>query len=143
MTTRLAIALLIALGGQVLYHLSQKSVPSNAHPVVALIVFYVVAILCSLPLFLVYPMERGIIEEARRMNAFVLATGFAIVLIELGFLLAYRAGGNLSTAFVFTSAAVAGLLLLLGAVLFKEAISPVRIAGIGFCLVGIALLARQ
>lgn len=143
MTTKLAIALLIAMGGQVLYHLSQKNVPPNAHPVVALLVFYIVAILCSLPLFLVYPMERGVVEEARRMNAFVLAAGFAIVLIELGFLLAYRAGGNLSTAFVFTSAAVAGMLLLLGAVLFKETMSPVKIAGVGFCVIGIALLAKK
>ena len=143
MALRLALALAVALVGQVLYHWSQKGVPADANPVVSLIAFYVVAIACSLPLLLFFPPTRGLGEEVSRIGLPVVLVGVAIVMIEAGFLFAYREGGELSTAFVFTSAIVAASLLLLGVVVLGERLTATRVAGLALAVSGVALLARR
>ena len=64
------------------------------------------------------------------------------LLIELGYLLAYRAGWPVSTASVITNGAVAMLLLPIGALFFSEAITLVRVGGVALCLTGLYLLQR-
>ena len=68
--------------------------------------------------------------------------GIAIVAIELGFLLAYRAGWKISTAVVTANILVAIALLAVGALAFREPVTPVRLAGIATCLAGLWLVAR-
>ncbi len=136
----IAFALIVAIAGQVLYHITQKSVAPGAHPVVSLIGFYVVAALLSLPLFLLFPVSGSVVEEVGKLNWAVYAVGASIVLIEIGFLLAYRAGAELSGAFVLTSAAVTISTLLVGLFFFREAVSLTRLAGIALCLAGIGLI---
>ena len=134
------IAMLVAISGQVLYHYMQKSVAPAAHPVLALIAFYLLAALLSLPLFALYPLTAPLPQALGEMNGAVVGVALSIVLIELGFLLAYRAGGSLSSAFVLTASVVAASLLLLGLVVFKESVSLRHLAGLALCLAGIALL---
>ncbi len=136
-------ALTIAVTGQVMYHVTQKSVAPGAHPVVSLIVFYLVAALATLPLFLLFPVEGGLAAELGKLNWAVIGVALSIVLIEIGFLLAYRAGGELSTAFVTTAAVVAISTLLIGAAFFDESLSATKIGGIVLCLGGIALLTTK
>ena len=95
MKVGLIFALIIAVTGQVLYHVTQKSVASGAHPVVSLIVFYLVAALATMPLFFLFPVEGGLNAELGKLNWAVIGVALSIVLIEIGFLLAYRAGGEL------------------------------------------------
>lgn len=142
MSSKLLIALMIAFSGQVLYHFCQKVVAPNLHPVLALIAFYVVAAIASLPLFLMLPMDKAVSEQFAEINWAVIGVGIAIVLIEVGFLLAYRAGGELSSAFVYTSAAVACTLLALGVMIHAETVNASKLAGIAFSLLGIYLLSR-
>jgi len=136
-------ALCIAVTGQVLYHVTQKSVATGAHPVVSLIVFYLVAALATLPLFWLFPVEGGLAAEIGKLNWAVIGVALSIVLIEIGFLLAYRAGGELSTAFVTTAAVVAISTLLIGAAFFGESLTTPKIGGIVLCLGGIALLTTK
>ena len=133
-------ALAIAILGQVLYHVTQKSVSSSAHPVVSLLAFYLVAAFLTLPLLLLFPLERSLVEEAGKLNWAVYGVAASIVLIEIGFLLAYRAGAELSSAFVITSAVVTLSTLVIGLLFFSESISMTKIAGIVLCLSGIGLI---
>jgi len=135
-----ALALMLAITGQVLYHVTQKSVSAGAHPVVSLMAFYGVAALASLPLFLLFPVSGSLSEELGKLNWAVYAVGASIVLIEIGFLLVYRAGAELSSAFVLTSAAVTICTLLVGLLFFREAVSLTKLAGIALCLAGIGLI---
>jgi drug/metabolite transporter (DMT)-like permease len=138
-----AVALAIAITGQVLYHVTQKSVASTVHPVASLVAFYVGAAVLSLPLFWFFPLTTSVGEELTKMNWAVWGVAGSIVLIELGFLLAYRAGGNLSTAFVLSAAVVTTSLLIVGVAFFREAFSLTKIAGIGLCLAGIWLISSK
>ena len=142
MKTSLVLALAIAITGQVLYHVTQKSVAPTAHPVLSLLAFYGGAALLSLPLFWLYPLQQPLAQAASQLNWAVGGVALSIVLIELGFLLAYRAGGNLNSVFVISAAVVTSALLVVGALWFKEAITASKLAGIGLCLAGIALLSR-
>jgi drug/metabolite transporter (DMT)-like permease len=142
MKVGVSLALGIAITGQVLYHVTQKSVSAGTHPVVALIAFYLLAAALSLPLLWLFPLDAPLIEEVGRLNGAVYGVAASIVLIEVGFLLAYRAGGNLSNSFVLTASAVTVTLFLVGLLALGERTSATQIAGIGLCLAGVWLVSR-
>lgn len=142
MNGKLLAALAIACTGQVLYHFCQKAVAPGLNPIVALVGFYLVAALLSLPLLLAFPLEGTMAAQWKSFNWAVLGVAVAIVLIEVGFLLAYRVGGQLSSAFVLTSATVAASLLLLGVLVHGESPSWTKLAGIVFAPLGIYLVSR-
>lgn len=140
MKTGLLIAFFIAIAGQVLYHVTQKSISANAHPVISLLTFYLVAAVLTLPLLLFFPVNDSMIVEVQKLNWAVYGVAASIVLIEIGFLLAYRAGAELSSAAVLTASVVAVSTLVIGAVFFRESLSVVKVAGIALCLAGIGLM---
>ena len=140
MKTGFALAMAIAITGQVLYHFMQKQVAPGAHPVLALIAFYLGAAVLSLPLFLLFPLQAPLAQAVGGLGGAVWGVAVSIVLIELGFLLAYRAGGTLSSAFVLSAAVVTAALLIVGMMVFKEAVSLKQFAGLVLCLAGIWLL---
>ena len=118
----------------------QKSVAPGAHPIISLVIFYLVAALATLPLFWLFPMADTLAAEMAKLNWAVAGVALSIVLIEIGFLLAYRTGGELSTAFVTTAAVVAISTLAIGVLFFGELISIARIGGVALCLAGIGLI---
>jgi multidrug transporter EmrE-like cation transporter len=143
MKLEIVAALAIAVVGQVLYHVMQKMVSHGAHPVLSLLAFYALAAVMSLPLFWLYPLNVSVAQGLRQLNPAVVGVAVSIVLIELGFLLAYRAGGSLQSSY-FTSAAVTTcVLVLIGAVAYAERLDMPKIAGLLLCLCGIWLLSRQ
>ena len=142
MKVGIALALAIAITGQVLYHVTQKSVSAGAHPVVSLLAFYLVAALLSLPLLWLFPLQAPLRAELGRLNWAVVGVAASIVLIEVGFLLAYRAGGNLSNSFVLTASAVTVALFLVGLAALGERTSATQVAGIALCLAGVWLVSR-
>ena len=136
------VAIALVVLGNILSHLGQRAIPRDANAVVATLAAYVVALVATLAM--VPALARGVpLGTAwRTLNASTLAVGTGIVAIELGFLLAYRAGLLISTASITANAAVAVLLLLVGALAFKEPVPLGRVAGIGLCLVGLWLITR-
>ena len=143
MKVGLLLALFIAVTGQVLYHVTQKSVATGAHPIISLVVFYLVAAIATLPLFWLFPVAGSLTVEIGKLNWAVVGVAISIVLIEIGFLLAYRAGGELSTAFVTTAAVVAISTLLIGALFFGESFSMTKVGGVLLCLAGIGLISLK
>ncbi len=143
MKVGLLLALIIAVAGQVLYHVTQKSVATGAHPIISLVVFYLLAAIATLPLFWLFPVAGTFADEMEKLNWAVVGVAVSIVLIEIGFLLAYRAGGELSTAFVTTAAVVAISMLLVGALFFGESFSITKVGGVLLCLAGIGLISLK
>ncbi len=70
--------------------------------------------------------------------SFVLA--FEIVGLEVGFLLAYRAGWNISSAAIFVNVAGTLLLVPVGLLFFKEKLSAVNLLGILVCILGLVMV---
>src|SRR4051812_49034978 len=134
--------LLLVVSGSLMYHVAAKSVPKALEPFGALIGVYATALAASLIAYFV--VRRGAMppHASSLWHPTVAAVGIGALLIELGFLLTYRAAWPVSIASVMTNGLVAVLLIPIGAALFGEAITFVRVAGVVLCLAGLSLLQR-
>jgi multidrug transporter EmrE-like cation transporter len=61
-------------------------------------------------------------------------------MIELGFLMMYRYGWNLSTGNIITGVVINLILVGLGVTLFDEKVSLINVSGIVLCILGVALI---
>lgn len=134
-----SIALTIA--GNIAYHLLNKSVAPNAHPFASLVATYGVGLAVSLLVLLVD--ARGAVGAGLRgLNWASYALGAVVVLLELGFLLAYRAGWKVSAAAVYSNVAVGLLLLPIGLLAYRESLSGANAAGIVLAVASLVLMTR-
>ena len=127
------------------YHISQKSTPSGLNPIVALIVTYVMASVVSIVSYFIFVPKSnlGTLAEAiGTANWASILLGFAVVGLELGFLLAYRAGWNISSAGLLSNTLVALMLIPVGLLFFKETISINSIVGVAVCIFGLVLVSK-
>ncbi len=139
----LYVALTVVILSNVVYHVSLKSLPHGAHAVLSAVVMYAVALAATLAAYPLVSQGAPLGEELRKMNWAPYVVGLAIVGIEIGFLLAYRAGLNVSYGSVFTHSFVAVLLVPFGILLFREKISWINIVGIVLCLIGLFLVVKK
>jgi predicted permease len=134
-----SIALTIA--GNIAYHLLNKSVAPAAHPFASLVATYGVAFVASLAV-LAISAPQGIGSGLRGVNWASFALGLIVVSLELGFLLAYRAGWKVSVAAVYSNVAVGLLLLPLGVWLYRESLTISNGFGIVLAVVALVLMSR-
>jgi drug/metabolite transporter (DMT)-like permease len=136
-----AAALPVIVIGVIVYHLSQKTIPKDANPFVALAVAYLIAFSLSIiTLLLRGDLKKGI-EVVRIQNWLpVLFLGLSAVAIELGVLYAYRTGWKISTTGITTGAFTTTALAVIGVLWFKEELTLLQAAGIGLCIAGIVFI---
>lgn len=133
---------LVTIGG-VIYHVAQKSVERTASPLAVVIYAYVTGIILCLLVGMFDSTGRFGWLSPGQVDLAVVGVGFGAVLIEVGFLLTYRSGWNLSSTSVVSNIATALVLLPVGLIFFREPLTPRKLIGIAFCLTGIVLLARR
>lgn len=121
----------------VVYQLVAKTVPNTINPFAALAVTYLVGALLCIVFYFVSSKNGNIIKELGKINWTSFALGFAIVGLEIGFIYAYKAGWQVSAAALVASSALAVILIFVGFLMFKEAITWNKLVGIGICLVGL------
>lgn len=131
----------LTIGGNIAYHLLNKSLAPNAHPFASLVATYGVALTVSL-LVLTADAKAGVGAGLRELNWASYALGVFVVLLELGFLLAYRAGWKVSVAAVYSNVAVGLLLLPIGVLAYRETLSAANAAGIVLAVVSLVLMTR-
>ncbi len=136
------LTILLVVMGNIVYHLGQRAIPRDANPVIATLAAYGVAMVASLLLLPFLAPHTPILPALRSLNYTTLLVGTGIVAIELGFLLAYRAGWPLSSASLVANLCVAVVFLGLGVVAFREAWSVSRSVGLGCCMLGLWLINR-
>lgn len=124
------------------YHVFQKSIPQQFNPFISLVITYITAIAFSLVLFPFYNTNITLVEHLRLSLWPSIALGFAIVGLEIGFLLAYRAGWDISIAAVFSNIAVAIFLLPVGLLIYKENFTKTNFVGVVLCIIGLVLVKR-
>ena len=143
MTFLYVFSMALTVMANVAYHFCQKEISPNLNPLVSLFFTYLsgmLMVLVCIPLF--YP-GLAIRSEVRELNWATFALGFAIVGLELGFLLAYRAGWNLSLGALYSNVIVTVLLLPIGIFIYKETLTGRHWAGLVLALSGLILLARK
>ncbi len=136
-------SLALAVVANVFYHVFQKQTPAGAPPMLALTVTYLTAGVACLAVYALFPGPAGFTAGFRALNWTSAVLGVTIIFLELGFLLAYRYGGNVNTAALLVNTAVAVLLVPVGIALFREGFKPIHAAGMALCLVGLFLMTRK
>jgi drug/metabolite transporter (DMT)-like permease len=130
----------LAITSSALYHFTAKSTPSNVNFTVSLLVTYAVAFVVTLFGFFFFPIKNGLTFELNQLNWASIVLAIAVVGIEFGFLLTYRAGWNLGIAAVLVNVVASLILVPVAIFFFKDKISWVNILGILVCLVGLVML---
>lgn len=136
------IPMLAVVLSNIFYHICSKSTPDNIDPFASLTVTYSVGALCSAVLFFVLNRGGSLIAEYKALNWSAFVLGAAIVGLEAGFIYMYKAGWNISTGQLVESAVLSICLIFVGALLYREAVTPSKIAGIVLCLCGLFLINR-
>lgn len=134
--------ILIVVLSNTSYNISAKSTPEEINPFASLSVTYFTAMVCAVIMFFITSGQKNIISEFQKMNWTSFILGIAIVGLEFGFLLAYRAGWKISTASLVASISLSCMLLIVGLLIYKEAISLKQFVGMGVCALGLILIVK-
>lgn len=134
------IPIILTVIANIFYHIAQKFTPNKINPFVSLSATYIVAFTISVIMFFLTKKNESLIGEIHKINGASIILGMAIVLLELGFLLAYRYGWNISTASIISTVAVTIVLIPVGLGLFHESISYKKIFGIVLSVFGMIFM---
>ena len=123
-----------------LYQVCAKSVPEGMNPFASLTVTYLISAVISCALYYLLNRNANLLRELRMINWAPVVLGMVIIGLEVGFIYAFRAGWQIGTAQIVTSAMVAVLLLFVGWLLYHEALTWNKLLGIAVCVAGLVLI---
>lgn len=126
----------------IVYQICAKSVPEHMNTMVSMVITYLVGAACSAIMFFALFRDQSLITELRKVNAATVMLGVSVVGLEVGFIYAYKAGWSVSTASTVQSVFLAMALIVVGAVLYREVITPGKVIGVMLCMAGIYFINR-
>ncbi len=132
--------LVLVVLSNTLYQVCAKSVPEGMNPLASLTVTYLIGAAVSCALYYILNRDANLFREIRLTNWAPAVLGIVIVGLEVGFIYAFRAGWQISMAQIVSSAVLAVILVFVGYLLYHEAITWNKIAGIIICLAGLVLI---
>jgi len=133
----------LAIASTVAYHVVLKLTPADANPLLSLLLTYGSVALLFGGALLLSPGEFAWRDEVRHLNWTAIALALAIIGLDLGFILLYRTGFEVSLGALVTQTAAAMLLVGIGVLIFSEKISLANAAGIVLCVAGLWLVNRR
>ncbi len=133
----------IAIASTVAYHVVLKVTPPAASPFLSLAVSYAAGSLVFVLLYAAMPGGSTLRAGLQALNWTSLALAAAVVLLDLGFLLLYRSGFDISLGQLITQSAAAMILLAVGVAFFRESLTTTNVAGIVLCVAGLWLINRR
>ncbi len=124
----------------VFYHICEKSVPDKISPFASLTVSYLIGSVISIILYFITSRGGNLLKEVGKLNWTSIVLGVVIVGLEAGWIYAYKAGWQISTASIVQSALLAIALIFVGFFLYKEGLTWNKIVGILLCLAGLVVI---
>lgn len=121
----------------VFYHICSKETPEAINPFASLTVTYAVGLLLSIVLYFLTQKDGNLLSEYRHTNWASFVFGLTLVGLEAGYIYLYKAGWNISVGSLIASVLLAIALIVVGVLVYKEAISLRKVAGVLICLVGL------
>ena len=126
----------------VISQICAKSAPADIHPLASLTVTYAVGTVASAILYYALSKDGNLLREYSKLNWSPFVLGIVIVGLEVGFIYAYKAGWQVSTASVVQSSFLAVALLFAGFLLYHEALTANKVTGMLICMVGLYFINR-
>jgi multidrug transporter EmrE-like cation transporter len=129
-------SIILVIAAQSLYQLAMKAVPAGANPLNVLIVAYGLAIAVCLVLSPLVGSSVTPTALRRLLTWPTVLLALSVVGIEVGYILAYRAGWKIGMTYAFASGATVAILALFGTLYFGEQLDIKKVLGIILVLAG-------
>jgi multidrug transporter EmrE-like cation transporter len=133
----------VAIAATVAYHIVMKLTPASANPYLSLAVTYAVVTVSFAAVYVALPGPAALRVAFGQLNWTALVLGVVVVFLDLGFLMLYRGGFDVSLGQIITQSAAALLLLVVGVAFLSEKLSLLNIGGIALCIVGLWLINKK
>ena len=124
----------------IVYQICSKSVPAEISPFASLTVTYVTAAIFCAAVYLLTGKGSGAAKDFTSLNWAPFVLGIVIVGLEVGFIYAYQAGWQVSTASIVQSSFLAIGLLIVGALLYHESLTWNKLLGVVICMIGLVFM---
>ena len=135
------LSMAITIAANIGYHFCQKSIGPQVHPLISLAITYGVALTATLLAIPFAGIPGGAGWTAfSQVNWASYVLGLAAVGLEVGFLLAYRAGWQVSVAALYSNMLVTVLLVPVGVFAFHEGLGLRKVLGFILAIAGLWLL---
>ena len=136
-------SIVLIVASNIMYNIVQKSTPQKANPFIALLVTYLTAALVSVLAFPFYKTDKGFFQSFKDLNWTSLVLGLSIVGLEFGYLMAYRAGWNISVGSLVANIFLALMLIPVGILFYKEGFELTKVMGVVLCIAGLVLINKK
>lgn len=133
------VPLFVVIICNVCYHLISKNISNTTNTFIGLFITYGVACLISALAFLGTSKDY-FTTEVTKISISNILLGLVVVGIEGGYILMYRGGWEISKGSLIANMCIAIILLIFGALLFKEGITIKKAMGVALCITGIFLI---
>jgi drug/metabolite transporter (DMT)-like permease len=133
-------SIVLIVASNIAYNIAQKSTPGKANPFMTLLVTYLVAALVCGAALLLTRTGKSFGGLLRDVNWTGLLLGFSIVGLEFGYLMAYRAGWNISVGSLVANIALALALIPVGIFFYHEGFGLHKVLGAAICIAGLVLI---
>ncbi len=133
-------SIVLIVGSNIVYNVSQKSTPGTVNPFSALLITYLTAFVLTGIALIFHRCEEGVLQSFRQLNWTSVILGISIVGLEFGYLMAYRAGWNISVGSLVANIALAVALIPVGVLFYEEGFAMNKVIGAAFCIGGLILI---
>ena len=133
-------SIVLIVASNILYNICQKSTPQRANPFSALLVTYLVAAVLTIVAYQFFKTDKSFFQSLKEINWTSLLLGVSIVGLEFGYLMAYRAGWNISVGSLVANIILAVALIPIGILFFKEGFELNKVLGAILCIAGLVLI---
>ena len=124
----------------VVYQICAKSIPNTGNPFASLTVTYLVSVVVCAILYFVTTPGGNLIKEYSKLNWAPCVFGIVLVGLQAGWIYAYKAGWQVSTAYIVQGSVLAVALLFVGFLLYHEALTWNKLVGAAICMIGLVFI---
>ncbi|QDR81872.1 hypothetical protein [Sporomusa termitida] len=134
--------ILLVVGANTFYNICAKSTPVDINAFASLSIAYFTAMILGIIMFFITDSPLKLTTELAKANWTSVVLGISIVALEFGYISIYRAGWKIGEASLVANIILACVLLLVGLLLYKEALSLRQIVGLIICGLGLFLIGK-
>lgn len=137
-------SILLIVLSNIMYNICTKSIPEKASPFLSLFVTYCIGAGITLLTYVSYDQaSKSLVQSLEEVNWASIALGVSIVGLEFGYIMAYRAGWNISEGSLVANILLAIMLIPIGIFVYKEQFGMYKILGVAFCIIGLIFINKK
>jgi drug/metabolite transporter (DMT)-like permease len=138
------LSILIIVVSNIFYHFASKMVPEKSNPFFFVMVSYIIGFIFALVAFFFTKGDKGfmdsITEQTKIINWTPILLGVSVIGLEIGNVLMYRAGWDISRGSLYSNILLALVLVIVGVVFYRDNFTLKNVLGLFSCVLGLYLL---